>query len=488
MLPARKTLPVLMILLALAGGTSWLAGRWAPVGGGIFSIWLTWLLIILSGIFCFFWLVLFRQRHISTLNSIREQLQQFEQTDRIGMIMIEGNDELGGLACEINQYLSNIKMRFEKQRLERKELLLQSSVAETESRQGRAIIQSISEAVIVTDRFDEILTANQAAQELLDFQFSPESRQPVNTAIKDQDLLQMLKQVCQEKSTNLIRLVQRTHPLTGKMLDLKVLTSCVFDDEKEVIGVVMVIHDITTEKEIARMKDDFVNCVTHELKTPLASIRAYAELIAEGEVGPVESQQQFCSIIQEQAERLNRLIDDILNISHIQAGHLELVLEPCALRLIIEQAITTIRPQALEKNIELVSSLPEAEINILVDQDLIYQAVLNLLSNAVKYSQRDGKVTLRAWQDNEGRAYLEVEDQGVGIPADELERIFEKFYRVPQNNSQAEGNGLGLHLVHEIIQILHKGTITVKSQPGQGSTFTISLPLCQTGEPVLCSN
>jgi len=469
-------------MLILAGGTS-LVLAWLSLSGSSFltrrHLELIFALIMLLGIV---WIGFVLHRRKTTISRIRQQLQQFEQADRIGMIMVDIDDELAGLVAEINQYLTNIKFRFEKGRYEHKELLMQADVAETERHQVEAVIFSISEAVIVTNRYDELLMANQAAQDLYDFRVDLHNRSPIEQVVNDPDLLKMIRLVRRDNNHTLVRLLQRTHPLSGQKLDLKVTTSCVLDSNRRDIGVVMVVHDITAESDLARLKDEFVSCVSHELKTPLSSIRGYAELIAEGEADSLELCRKYCRIIQEQTERLNRLIDDVLNLSRLDAGQVDLHLEPFDLAGAIGDVTTTLRLQAQTKNIELDIQIQSDDLTLLADRDMIYQALLNLVGNALKYSPARQKVTVRAWQDENSQIAIEVTDQGPGIPRDSLERIFEKFYRVPENNSIAAGTGLGLYLVREIIENLHQGRIDVRTQPGQGSTFTITLPLCRPSQ------
>ena len=466
----------------MAGGTSFVLAWLLLSGSSFLTRWhfdLVFALIMLLGIV---WIGFALRRRQATISRIRQQLQQFEQADRIGMIMVDIDDELADLVAEINQYLTNIEFRFEKERCEQRELLMQADVAETERHHAEAVIFGISEAVIVTDRYDELLMANQAAQDLYDFRLDLHNRSPIEQVVDDPDLLKMIKLVRRDKNRVLVRLLQRTHPLSGKELDLKVTTSCVLDSHRQDIGVVMIVHDITAESDLARLKDDFVSCVSHELKTPLSSIRGYAEMIAEGEADSLESCRKYCRIIQEQTDRLNRLIGDVLNFSRLESGQVDLQLDPFDLAGVIGDVAVALRPQARDKNIELDVQVQSNDLTLLADRDMIYQALLNLVGNALKYSPAHQKVTVRAWQDDNAQIVIEVADQGPGIPQDSLERIFEKFYRVPENNSIAVGTGLGLYLVREIIEKLHQGHIEVQSQPGQGSTFTITLPLCRPSQ------
>jgi len=255
------------------------------------------------------------------------------------------------------------------------------------------------------------------------------------------------------------------------------IVSCVYEGPK-VSGVVAVLHDVTREKEISQMKNDFVSHVSHELKTPLASITAYSEMLADGEAGDEKTRKQFYGIIQTQAQRLNRLIEDILNISRIESGLIKVAKEPVSLAILIEQQMSMIRKCADEKNITVSWQTPIIFDQVYADKDMISQVIVNLLSNAVKYTPSGGSVRIATEVDEAaGRARVTVTDTGVGIPEEELEHLFRKFYRVAANNKHAKGTGLGLNLVKQIVEKVHNGRVFVTSTVGVGSTFGFELPL-----------
>jgi len=245
---------------------------------------------------------------------------------------------------------------------------------------------------------------------------------------------------------------------------------------------VAVLHDVTREKEISQMKNDFVGHVSHELKTPLASITAYSEMLADGEAPDEETRREFYSVIQNQAKRLNRLIEDILNTSRIESGLIKISKEPINLAILIEEQLQMIRSYAEERNIKITRQKPIVFDQVNVDRDMISQVIVNLLSNAVKYTPSGGAVRVETKVDEvESLVRVSVADTGVGIPEDEIDHVFDKFYRVGVNKKQAKGTGLGLNLVKQIVEKLHDGRVFVESQVGVGSTFGFELPLA-TGQ------
>jgi two-component system phosphate regulon sensor histidine kinase PhoR len=253
---------------------------------------------------------------------------------------------------------------------------------------------------------------------------------------------------------------------------------CIHDEEQKVCGAVAVLHDITREKEVSQMKNDFVSHVSHELKTPLASITAYSEMLMDGEADDEQTRKEFYSVIQSQAHRLNRLIEDILSISRIESGLVKINKEPVSLTILIEEQLQMIKKYAEEKHIQVISEKPIVYDQVYADKDMISQVIVNLLSNAVKYTASGGSVSVHTEVDQiAGVARISVTDTGVGIPEDEIEHLFEKFHRVAANKKMASGTGLGLNLVKQIIEKAHNGRVFVKSKAGVGSTFGFELPL-----------
>jgi two-component system phosphate regulon sensor histidine kinase PhoR len=244
--------------------------------------------------------------------------------------------------------------------------------------------------------------------------------------------------------------------------------------------VVAVLHDMTREREVAQMKNDFVANVSHELRTPLAGIRAYVEMLIDGEADDERTRREFYEVIQNEANRLGRLIDNILNISRIESGLVKVNKQPQSLMIIIKEALEVIAPQARQKGITVVERLAPSIYQTSADKDMLYQAVLNLLSNALKYTPEGGSLTVQTDIDEAKRTALtRITDSGVGIPAKDLPFIFDKFYRAETSSRMAKGTGLGLSLVKHIIETVHHGRLFVESAEGKGSTFGFELELSE---------
>lgn len=228
--------------------------------------------------------------------------------------------------------------------------------------------------------------------------------------------------------------------------------------------------------ELDRLKSDFLSTVSHELRTPLTSIRSFSEILMRYDVNDVEKRKKFIDIIHNEAERLTRMINDLLDLSRIEAGRLELFLEPLELEPVFARAIGTAHPLFTEKSLKVISTIEAALPPVYADADRLHQVLTNLLGNSVKFSPENGTIRLRALRKVEF-ALISISDEGPGIPPDRLEQIFERFHQVrdPQK-SHPLGTGLGLTISREIVDKMG-GKIWVESSPGEGATFSFTVPL-----------
>ena len=404
------------------------------------------LLVCLSGLagVCWYWIY----QHRNSMQAAKKPCQDEEQNTR-----------------QIKDYQNEIK-----------DLKLQLQLSQRQKRNIETIIYSISDAVIVTDGYDRLLMANDPASEIFEFDIKDSILKPVAGLIQKGRLVELILQSRQSRTRH-VKHELRIEDERGKMT-YDCIISCIFDDKDKVCGTVSVLHDVTREKEVSQVKNDFVSHVSHELKTPLASIMAYTEMLADGEVEDEKTRNEFYSIIQNQSQRLNRLIEDILNISRIESGLIKVSKEPVSVVLLIRQAVQAMSAYAAEKDITIDNQTSVVIGQVCADKDMISQVIINLLSNAVKYTPNGGSVTINSEVDDARQvARVTVTDTGVGIPADDIEHLFDKFFRVEANNKYAKGTGLGLNLVKEIVEKVHNGHVFVSSQQGKGSTFGFELPL-----------
>ena len=239
---------------------------------------------------------------------------------------------------------------------------------------------------------------------------------------------------------------------------------------------VWTVRDVTQQKLAEEMRDQFVDTATHELRTPLANIKAYAETLALTEVIDVEQQKQFLNTINAEATRLARFVDDLLSVSSMELGSLSLNKQTTDLGRMFNEVLNKIRPQVNEKDLTLEVVLPEKLPEPILDKDKVATVLVNLLGNAVKYTPPGGRVTFRVTVVDQN-IEISVEDTGVGIAESEIGKVFDKFFRSSDPRVQMEtGTGLGLALSQEVVR-LHGGRVSVESEIDKGSTFSLILPL-----------
>jgi len=354
-----------------------------------------------------------------------------------------------------------------------------TSAAHAAAAQQSAILNAAfhgaSDAILAFDDDGRVLISNPRAQEILGCSDEELRQRPV------QHSLATAKLMSEEEAEEAVAAVLATgEPFVrevefgeGKPAYVLTLRS-VHGSPPSSLAFVMSITDVTALKEVDRMKDHLMSIVTHELRTPLTSIIGYAELLEE--TVEVDAEKKYVEVVLRQARRLSDIINEFLDVSRIESGRTELRLEPTSMYHIVRRVVHDMEPVAAAKEIRIAvdasTSLPE----IVADADNISQVVTNLVGNAIKYSPDGASVEVRLRAEG-GRLVLEVADTGYGIPEGDLKRIFDKFHRAPQPKGvNITGTGLGLALVKAIVEA-HEGRVTVSSQVGEGSTFTVALPL-----------
>jgi PAS domain S-box-containing protein len=253
-------------------------------------------------------------------------------------------------------------------------------------------------------------------------------------------------------------------------------TSPVLDDRGGFLGRLWTLREVTEQRELDRLKDDFVATVSHELRTPLTSMMGFLEMIREGEAGELnEEQQRFLAIVYRSSERLQRLVGDLLFVARLDANGLQLQFAEARLDEIVRDAVESSSALARSREVSLIAEI-DAVPPVSGDRERLSQLVGNLISNALKFTPAGGTVTARSFVDS-SRAVVEVADTGIGIPKAEQSRLFQRFFRSSTATEQAiPGTGLGL-VISRAIAEAHGGTIDVTSEPGEGTTFRVEIPL-----------
>ena len=341
------------------------------------------------------------------------------------------------------------------------------------------ILNSLSEGVAVTDHEGRIRFANRALESLLALDGSGASLD--GKTLEELLALPVESEACQQfrqpelRARILVQDVARQLP--GGEQFLRVTRSPIRSAEQGAKGGhVWSVRDITQQRLADRMRDQFLDAATHELRTPLANIRAYAETLALSDTLDVERQKEFCNTINAEAGRLSRFIDDLLNISSMEMGALALDRQDVELERLFREVVHKVKPQMELKKINFHCVFPEKYPQASLDKDKLTVALVNVLGNAAKYTPEGGRVGFRV-QVVDQWLRVDVEDTGIGISEEELPRVFDKFFRSSNPQVQEQpGSGLGLSMAQEVLR-LHGGELTVESQLGAGSRFTATLPL-----------
>jgi len=383
-------------------------------------------------------------RPIKDLEEATHRISEGELHERV---KVHSDDEIGELAVTFNQMADRLENSFNDTTRKQTEL--------------EAVLKSMDSGVIAVDRNQRIMLINPYAKKIFGIEKDIIGEKLLNT-IRDFELEDIIKNKEYERLITIFWPIKR---------DLRIKTADIIYGG-ETIGTVAVIHDITDIKKLENMRSQFVTNVTHELRTPLTSIKGFAETLKYVEDN--ETREKFLSIINDEADRLSRLISDILTLSQIEQTR-AIRRELIDVTGIISQVVMLVKNSADNKNIKL--TIEDKGIKDLYgDPDLLMQMLINLVDNAIKYSGKDAEVVVSAESENDS-GVISVSDNGIGIPKEHLDRLFERFYRVDTARSREQGGtGLGLAIVKHIV-LNFNGTIEVDSEPGRGSKFTVKLPL-----------
>jgi len=380
---------------------------------------------------------------------------------------------------QIDQFLLTVNRATEKRTLEQKARQFQEENIRNlydlnlEKSRLKTMINCMANGVMVNNRNLEVVLHNPALMRLLEISEKIENPIPINQIINDESLVSTLKQIQSSKISENEFISQEIK--AGSNI-LRAISAPALGPDKEVVGSVTVLEDITAFKQLDEMKSDFVNMVAHELRSPLTAIRQQNSVVLEGLAGPIqEKQEDFLKRGIKKIDTLLELINDLLDIAKIEAGkHIQHQV-PVDVDKIIEDTIALMEPKAKNQNITLTYSCQNMK-PIHADPKSLEEIFNNLITNAINYSLDSGEVVVSAQCLGE---YMEIKvtDQGVGIPPEELPKIFDKFYRVKHPKTrQVMGTGLGLAIVKGIIEA-HHGTIDVESVPDKGTSFRILLPV-----------
>ncbi len=333
-----------------------------------------------------------------------------------------------------------------------------------------AIAREMQTGVLVIDSLGRVLYANPFFIKSFPVKGDIKNRK-VGELVGNTTLLRVVEEFMSEKENppQDIEIIEKGRFFKVRLVPLR---------ERGKRSLLLFLQDITEEKRVEAIKKDFVANVSHELRTPLASIKGYSETLLDGGMDDRETLREFLKIIDRHATRMARIIDDLLILSRLESQKMPMDSRPVDLGELVSSTASGFEKQARDKGIRLSWSVEDGLPMVWGDRDRLEQVMVNLLDNAIKYTPSGGLVRVNASRKN-GLVQVDIADTGIGIPQEDIPRIFERFYRVDKARSrELGGTGLGLAIVKHIIQG-HEGRVWVRSTPGKGSTFSFSLKPCQ---------
>jgi two-component system phosphate regulon sensor histidine kinase PhoR len=396
---------------------------------------------------------------VRPLTQLTEGAQAIAADDEEHPLAYQSADELGVLGNALHEVQRKLARRV-------------NQLKENTERLA-TVLGSMVEGVIAVSTNETILLANEASRNLLDMTVADPVGRPLLEVTRSLPVHAAVVEALRSSQP-----VQREFEATGPTRRVLALRATKLPGHPSP-GVMMVLHDVSELRRLENLRREFVANVSHELKTPLASIKAYAETLKMGALHDPEHSVIFVSRIEEQAERLHQLILDLLQIARVESGQEAFEIVDVDLADVVQDCLEQYADAAAAKSISLEASPAPSPVIVRADEEGIRTILSNLIDNAIKYTPPQGRVTVR-WRSDEAMAVLEVEDTGIGIAEKDQGRIFERFYRVDKARSRGVGGtGLGLSIVKHLIQSFG-GSIGLQSIPKQGSTFRLWLPRSKT--------
>ena len=392
------------------------------------------------------------------IKQMQKVTQEMTRGDFKSRLVLGRKDEWGTLANSLNQVSVELQKKIMEMVEDKNEL--------------QAILANMVEGVMVIDRDEKIVLFNEPIYDMLDLRSQETIGRPYWEVIRNDEVNTLLKEAMTQKKS-LKKEVTIISPSESQFL---MQISAILSEAGNLSGLVAVFHDITEIKKLARLRSEFVANVSHELKTPLTSIKGFVETLRDGAIKDKDKADKFLGIIQKHTEQLEQLVNDLLSLSAIESKEVPLDLEMTKIEPLIQSTVSLYKTQIEQRNLQISLNIPEDLPAISLDQVKMSQVFSNLINNAVKFTSPGGEIVIKASQNGEF-VRIDFKDAGIGIEPEHLGRIFERFYRVDKGRSrQLGGTGLGLAIVKHIVQS-HNGKMEVESEFGKGSTFSVFLPV-----------
>lgn len=383
--------------------------------------------------------------------------------------------QIGSIIESLGQTLTNVAAQLNQIKSDKVELSSKLGVTTFEKNQIINILDSINFGILITDIQDHISHINEYMLNLLNKQRTEVIDRPLGEILQGEEVSSFISQQQAIEQARSVSYLETALPELAPGEIFKVSLSYLKDAHKVPIGKMISLKKITSEKLAEKAKHEFITRVAHELLTPLTNIKSYSEMLMDGEVKEIEMQKEFYNTINQETNRLTRLIRNLLDVSKIEMGGLVINKGLVRTDWLIDDCITTIESYAKDKNIAISKILPDIFPSLIADKELLKAAIINILGNGIKYTPKNGKITVSI-SEQDKMVIFDITDNGYGMAPEDLSRIYDKFFRSADPRiSEQQGSGLGLAITSEIIH-LHDGEIEVQSELNEGTHFTIRIP------------
>ncbi len=430
---------------------------WVLMGGGLLLLFLAAALVsyrVASGL----------TRPLEHITRVANRISRLDYDARVNL---NRRDEIGQLGQAINGMADSLQQQLKV--IHDNEDLMQS------------VLANMTGGIVMVDCYGNIALINREAESILHLRKEHILGKPYENLKRNYEFVKFVEEGISRKE--FLRTERTIYAPEERIIQFDGVP--MFEDDESYRGMLFLLQDVTDIRRLEGMRSEFVANVSHELKTPIAAVKGFAETLLAGGVTDEETRRSFLQIIHDEGERLNRLIGDILELSKIESKRVPLEYAPVQLKELFGSIFEMMQPAASKKSITVVQDVPD-HLFIEGDEDRLKQIFMNLLSNAINYTQEGGRVRVDVdvieGEGAEEKVRIAVSDTGIGIPKKDLPRIFERFYRVDKARSRSSGGtGLGLSIVKHLTE-LHHGTIRVESKVGEGSSFILELPFMQEDE------
>jgi two-component system phosphate regulon sensor histidine kinase PhoR len=460
----RIAIPFVLLIAALTGGLAFYFARSSCITTDGCVLQTTLIAGAVAAVLAVALAWLIAERTVRPVREVSDVARRITEGDRRARVLPRRSDEVGELVLSFNRMVESMREEMD-------------TLTEDHQQFG-TVLDHMADGVLITDSLSNVNLVNPAACRLLGIKETEALGRSFAAVVRHHQLID-LWQRCQEQGREQLEAVE-----VGQDLFLQAVVTPF--PQQGAPGYLVILQDLTQVRRLQTMRRDFISNLSHELRSPLASLRAVVETLADGALDDRPAATRFLERAEREVDTMTQMVDELTELSQIESGQIRLRLAPIAVRDLVTVPLERLRPQAERAGLTIKVKLADDLPPVVVDQERIQQVVTNLLHNAIKFTPSGGRIELSAKQEDGagGRmVVVEVRDTGIGIPKSDLPRIFERFYKLDRARTRGRGGtGLGLAIARHILQA-HGGRLWATSKEGKGSSFYFTLPTLDTDAP-----